>query len=96
MGLKVEGVCIANEQEMGIKTPESLTAIRKIAGWTTMMLGFDMSCCTNWGWNKSRGLGHLEPMISLGKSLRMLLRLLPGNATAFGLEILPSKAIVGC
>ena len=31
MGLKVEGVCIANEQEMlGIKTPESLTAIRKI------------------------------------------------------------------
>tara|TARA_Y100000589_G_scaffold188367_2_gene178288 strand:- start:378 stop:1154 length:777 start_codon:yes stop_codon:yes gene_type:complete len=31
MGLKVEGVCIADEQEMlGIKTPETLTAIREI------------------------------------------------------------------
>ena len=31
MGLKVEGVSIANEQEMlGIKTPETLAAIREI------------------------------------------------------------------
>ena len=31
MGLKVEGVPIANEQEMlGIKTPETLATIRKI------------------------------------------------------------------